>query len=135
MLKLRMRVILMANVHKGYSEHDEQTLLFMWASYHPILSKYLLAIPNGGQRDVRVARKLKAEGVKRGVSDIFLAYPVEPYHGCWIEMKRCKPQKSYLTIDQKIWLNQMKNLGYQAQCAYGYEEAKGIILDYLTEAS
>jgi hypothetical protein len=57
------------------NEHEEQVALFEWAAWNS--SKYkelelMFAIPNGGQRHVVVARKLKDEGVKAGVPDIFL---------------------------------------------------------------
>lgn len=55
--------------------------------------KWLHAIPNGGSRgDTEQSRKirgatLKAEGVRDGVSDVFLPVPKYPYHGLYIEMK------------------------------------------------
>lgn len=36
---------------------------------HPVL-KLLYAVPNGGDRNLHVARKLKAEGVMAGVADL-----------------------------------------------------------------
>ena len=57
------------------SEHQEQKALIQWARLNqqrfPELD-LLFAIPNGGLRNIRVARKLKSEGVKPGVSDLFL---------------------------------------------------------------
>ena len=57
------------------SEHEEQVALFEWAEWnkrqYPEL-ELMFAIPNGGQRHVVVAKKLKDEGVKAGVPDIFL---------------------------------------------------------------
>lgn len=38
--------------------------------------RWLHAIPNGGQRDKITAGKLKAEGVKKGVLDVFLPLPM-----------------------------------------------------------
>ena len=55
-------------------EHDQQVLLFRWASHYRELD-CMYAIPNGGHRDVRVAARLKAEGVKAGVPDICLPIP------------------------------------------------------------
>ena len=57
------------------SEHDEQVALFQWMRLHeaqyPEL-KFAFAIPNGTRTTPRVAARMKAEGVLKGVSDIFL---------------------------------------------------------------
>ena len=52
------------------SEHEEQAAIFRWAE---IMAKrapeldLLFCIPNGGHRDIRVAARLKKEGVRAGV--------------------------------------------------------------------
>jgi hypothetical protein len=55
------------------------------------------AVPNGGWRDPRTAKKLKAEGVKPGVSDIMVLWGGRLI--C-IEMKAAKGAQSN---DQKAW--------------------------------
>lgn len=50
--------------------------------------KWFFAIPNGGLRDKITAGKLKAEGVKKGVSDTMLPVNRGVYCGLWIEMKQ-----------------------------------------------
>ncbi len=60
----------------------------------PVTSlRWLHAIPNGGYRDPATAARLKAEGVKAGVPDLFLpvAHWLSPsycFHGLYIEMKK-----------------------------------------------
>ena len=75
------------------SEHDEQVSLFqemaLRAKQDPRWGK-AFAIPNGGLRNVIVAKKLRAEGVRKGVSDIFIPVPAGPYCGMFLEMKRRK---------------------------------------------
>lgn len=92
------------------TEHGHQAALFaafatveMRAQY-PTLEKLMFAIPNGGSRgsDKRDAQlngaAMKAEGQKKGVSDIFVAAPRcygpvgynghrERYCGLFVEMK------------------------------------------------
>lgn len=55
------------------------------------------AVPNGGFRDVRTAQKLKAEGVKPGVSDIMILWGGRLI--C-IELKTTKGRQS---PEQKEW--------------------------------
>lgn len=114
------------------TESQEQRALFEWAAYHPICSKYLIHIPNGEKRDIGTAIKLKKMGVKKGVSDLFLAYPFCLWHGLWIELKR-KNASRVIFGAQNDWLHEMNNLGYVAVFAYGWEHAKNIILHYLGE--
>ena len=122
------------------SEHTEQAALFSWAKKmegrHPQL-KMMFAIPNGGLRNIRVAMKLKKEGVKAGIPDIFLAVPrhlpnptkdVFTLYGLFIEMKYGKNKP---TEEQKQWLTDLEDEGYRAEVCYSFEEAKKVIEDYL----
>ena len=52
-------------------EHQEQKTLIKWCEYKGHPYNLIFAIPNGGQRHKAVAAKLKAEGVKSGVPDLF----------------------------------------------------------------
>ena len=126
---------------KGSPEHDEQVKVFEWAEIaslkFPAL-KMLLAIPNGAFYGGHwsVANKMKAEGVKKGVPDIFLpvvmqrselAYEVDS--GLWIEMKAGKNKPSE---QQKWWLEQLEKQGYVTRVCYSAEEAIEAIEDYLS---
>ena len=51
------------------------------------IDQALIAIPNGGKRNPREAGRLKAQGVKAGVSDLLLPFSSQGAHGLWIEMK------------------------------------------------
>ena len=79
-------------------------------------------IPNGGKRSKTEALRLKAEGVKPGVSDLCLPVPMNGYHGMYIEMKR-PDHKNKPTEDQRDWLDYFNRAGYKAVVCYGYEEA------------
>lgn len=115
-------------------ESQEQIAIIKWAQYYPIVRDHLFAIPNGGSRHRLEAYNLKRQGVKSGVSDIFLAYPVQPYAGLWIELKRIKKSLSRLTRDQKEWLERMQLVGYDTYVAYGAEQAIYKIRQYLGAA-
>jgi len=70
-------------------EHNEQVAVFAWARWaeaqYPELA-LLFAVPNGGARNKVTAARLKAEGVKRGVLDIW--FPVA--RGGWRRLRRWK---------------------------------------------
>lgn len=113
------------------SEEQEQIALMDMVRLHiptyPML-EHLFHIPNGGRRGKREAGRMKQAGVKPGVSDLFLPYPTDTYHGLWIEMKfgKNKPTK-----EQKKWLEAMEEYGYAYAVCWGWEEAWGVIVAYI----
>lgn len=117
-------------------EHNEQVVLFnriaaqgMNDSRYAFPAKRTFAIPNGGARSKGEAGKLKAEGVKSGVSDIFCAYPVEGRHGLFLEMKSLQGARP--KGEQRGWLEDSEELDYAAAWARGADAAMQIWLDYL----
>lgn len=113
------------------SEHSEQCALFEWAAIKsrqiPDL-EYLFAIPNGGWRHKATAGRLRAEGLKAGVPDIFLPVPRSDYAGLWIEMKwgSNKPTRS-----QRRWLDFLAGQGYYTAVCWNWEDARDEVLRYL----
>jgi len=112
-------------------EHRNQVWLFQWVAAN--LRKYpdlecLYAIPNGGQRNKAVAAKLKAEGVKSGVSDLHLPVARGGFCGLWIELK-IEPNKP--TKAQIQWLESMRAQGHDVDACYGWNESRQRIEDYL----
>ena len=133
---------------KPPTEHAEQSALIQWAQLHkrqyPEL-ELLLAIPNGaklpygrnrnGQRFSREAMKLKAEGLKNGTPDLFLAYPKGNSGGLFIEMKRAKKSLSAVSHDQAAMIERLRAVGYRAEVCYGWEAALDVLLSYLEVAA
>jgi len=113
------------------SEHETQTAFFEAALYmdHPAI-RWMHAIPNGGARNVVVASKMKAEGVKRGVWDVCLPYPCGGYHGLYIEFKH---GKNKLTSEQKEFGAYLQENGYKTGIAYDVDGAMEILEKYLCE--
>jgi hypothetical protein len=113
------------------SEHAEQKALFQWLALNARKDPDLaltFAIPNGGHRHIVVAAKLKAEGVRAGVPDVFLPVSRGDKHGIFIELKH---GKNKLTPEQVWWQKRLLASGYQVVTAYGWEQAAWAILDYL----
>jgi hypothetical protein len=120
----------MPRTNRKQIEDFEQQVVVQWAHYH-WFGKYLFAIPNGGHRHKVVAAKLKKQGVKAGVSDLFLSYPSKGYHGLFIEMKRENKKLARVSPLQDAFLEQQKEVGYAGEVAYGAMQAIKIIKDYL----
>jgi hypothetical protein len=107
-------------------EDDEQAAL---AKYLNLLANQRkdfrwAHVPNGGDRDVRVAARLKAHGVKRGVPDV-LIFSVPPKYpdakGVAIELKR--RHGGVVSEDQEEWLAHLTAQGWCCYVAKGWEEA------------
>jgi hypothetical protein len=125
----------------GASEGSQQKALMVWASLqsakYPQL-KWLVHIPNGGTRNIREAVELKAQGVKAGVPDLMLAYPVRQhwdqlnsdgsYHGLFLEMK-VKPNK--VSPEQIAWIENLIINGYYCKVCYSWIEARDTLIAYL----
>lgn len=113
-------------------EAEEQAALFRWAELqqtkYPAL-RWMYHIPNGGSRNKAEAARLKAEGVKAGVSDIFLPAPAGPYHGLYIELKKLNGGRA--SMAQREFIEAMRKLGYCAEIRHGWCAAAELILKYL----
>ena len=111
-------------------EDDHQATFFKWVRLMERSdSRYanIIAIPNGGRRDVREAARLKAGGVKAGVSDILVSVPVGGFHGLWIELKRPRVKNQsapVVSAEQKAWQAAQSALGYAVAVCYGWEDAR-----------
>jgi hypothetical protein len=112
------------------TEHQEHFALMNWIRTQPIIRDVIIHIANEGKRNPREGNKLKRMGLRAGVFDFFLPIPTNLYHGLWVELKRRKGSK--ISNEQLEWWHKMKSLNYGAYFAYGWEEAKDIILLYLS---
>jgi hypothetical protein len=112
-------------------ERAHQVALIKWVravkATYPAL-RLLYAVPNGGDRNLRVARKLKAEGVLAGVADLCLPAARRGYHGLYLEMKS---EEGVATEEQKEFLRGVSGEGYCAVIAQGVDEAKATLDWYL----
>lgn len=114
-------------------EHAEQVSLMKWwaMSCHRfgIAEQLLFAIPNGGHRDAVTGAMLKAEGVRAGVPDLFLAVPKHPRHGLFIEMKKAKGGR--VSDRQNEMISRLEACGYACCVCHGWIEAAQAIEYYM----
>lgn len=116
-------------------EHNEQVVFFnrirTLALNNPtyaVAASRTFAIPNGGGRSKREAGRLKAEGVKAGVSDIFCSVARGGMHGLYIEMKSLTGSPSR---EQTAWINESREQGYCAEVCKGADAAFAIWKAYI----
>lgn len=117
-------------------EHQEQVKLFAWAlekeAAHPSLH-WLFAVPNFagrlGQKTAKHGARLKAEGRKPGVLDVWLPLRRGQYVGLVIEMKA---GRNSLTPEQKRWKNHLERQGWLVVVCYRFEDARDCVLGYMS---
>lgn len=108
------------------------------------LQEFCYMVPNGtqlagtGKRRAIQMANLKAQGLVPGISDMVIAYPTHGYHGAYIEMKRVSEAyagpaavRNALRPTQLDWLMKMRSVGYWVAVAYGAEEFKTHVTNYL----
>jgi len=116
----------------NHSEHTEQRALVTWAALQSktiIELASLFSVPNGAYVSKAQAGKLKSEGLKSGVPDLFLAIPRRGFAGMFIEMKRLSG--GVVSEAQKEWHQRLAGNGYHVVVCKGFDAAKEEIINYL----
>jgi len=110
---------------RQYKERQEQVKFVFWLKKNNF---WVSGSGVGVKLPLLTAITLKSMGVAKGYPDIFVPWPVNGYHGFFLEMK-CDSGK--LTVEQVEWLQYLRDRGYYADLAFGYEDAKVQFLSYL----
>lgn len=127
--------------YRRYTEHAEQSALIRWVRLHERIDQRLAtlyAVPNGEHRLLRVAARLKREGVRAGVPDICL--PVEGYLAETGDMGRRRYGSLYLEFKsatgrpsaaQQEWAAAARGHGPKLVVCRSWIVAATIICEYL----
>lgn len=105
----------------------------LWAPPRRIPTQLCFAIPNGGHRHPAVAAKLKAQGVRAGVSDVFLMVPAGGFHALILEFKR-QGEKVKPGGSQEAFISEVRLRAYNALVVQSTEEAIRAVQQYLARA-
>lgn len=115
------------------TESAEQKALFVWAGHNTAVIpelRNLFAIPNGGARTAITGARMRDEGARKGVPDVFLAWPGSGgYLGLFLELKRTTGGR--VSPDQDGWIHRLTLAGYCVKVCRGWLEARNAICDYL----
>lgn len=114
---------------KASPEHDLQTRCVWWfrMQYKKAL---IFAIPNGGQRNVIVAKRMKDEGVTKGVPDLCVPYPSKGFHGLYIEMKAGK--RGRVSAEQAQVMTTLNTYGYYCVVCRDFDGFKAVVERYMS---
>lgn len=106
---------------RRYEEHEIQVNFVEYLrirDYELYLDSF--AIANGGKRHISEAKRLKAEGVKAGIPDIFIPLGRKGYLGLFMEIK--KPD-GVLSPAQKIMIPRLRARGYKVEVPKSLEQS------------
>ena len=113
-----------------FAESNEQIAAMDWLrAKHPIVAEHTLHIGNERKTSPYAGYIMKRMGVMKGASDLFIAWPREPYHGLFIEIKS---EKGKPTQSQLDFMGRMTKVGYRTALCYGAEEVMATITEYLS---
>lgn len=111
------------------SEYDEQLTVFEYAHglggnleprlkmLHPIENTKGAGRPPAGAAEAA------------GVPDMFLAVPVSPFHGLYIELK--KPKGYKISKNQLDWQKRLRAMGFASEICIGADKAIDMLHTYL----
>lgn len=128
----------------GESESSHQIALFAWCALPAVQAefpelKWFHSIPNGGSRgDTAKSRaieggKIKAEGVKRGVSDMMLPVKRAQWPGLYLELKKMPGKGVGPSEEQTEFGEFVMSQGYAFAVVYGWRAARDMLIAYLTQ--
>lgn len=126
------------------TEHAEQATVIAWwklACKKYALPEFVLySVPNGAflaggpqQRAIQM-NNLKRAGLRVGIPDLNLDVPSLnvigiTYHGLRIEMKR--KLSGAVSLEQLTVIRHFQSSGYRVAIAFGFDQARAIIEEYL----
>ncbi|KVP17438.1 hypothetical protein WJ84_03635 [Burkholderia ubonensis] len=122
-----------SRARKNEAEGEEQAqLIKQFRAEYPDIGELLIHIPNGGYRkNAFEGWRLKEQGVRAGVSDLFLPVARGGFFGLWIEFKAAPPNDAAVSDKQKEWVELMQAQGYSAHVCLGVAAAMKVLAEYL----
>lgn len=118
---------------RSEAEGEEQAeLIKLFRAQFPAVGPLLIHIPNGGSRkNAFEGWRLKEQGVRAGVSDLFLPVARGGFFGLWIEFKAAPPNDAAVSDSQQDWVALMQAQGYAAHICLGVAAALRALADYM----
>jgi len=106
-------------------EHEIQKAI---AQYLDVRGLCWWAVPNGGNRNVITAKKLKSEGVKSGVPDITLIHD-GMYYGLEVKKPKTNTRAGVLSVTQKAMIQNIESAGGEVGVVYSVQD----VIEFLIE--
>lgn len=110
---------------RGPLESEIQRSVVDWLALHERMGRLMyFHIPNGGQRNVIVAAKLKRLGTRKGVPDLCIISPNGPV--CFVELKSAGGS---LSSEQKAWIAALDICGCPTRVCRSLDEVRQFLFE------
>lgn len=113
---------------KELTEKQIHLTVMRWVRLQKDLDRFVLHFPNESPRHPRYGLLLKNMGMRKGVSDLFIAKPCGGYHGAWIEIKT---NKGRVSKEQKEFHEDMESQNYFCAVTRGVDDTINTIECYI----
>lgn len=110
--------------------HLQRNCITWFRLQYPKLAKLCFAVPNGGWRNRREARIMKAEGVTPGVADVILLKPSGGFASLCIEFKT-EDKGSRQQESQKEWQAAAEEAGNRYELIRTFDRFREVVTEYL----
>ena len=121
-----------SKMYKLRTESDEQQEVINFcnsmADYGIEEYELIFHIPNEGKRTKKNGARLKREGLKKGIPDLFLPVAKMGYNGLFIEMKKSGGKT---TVEQRWWMEKLRKQGYLVEVCDSSVKAIDLIKKYI----
>lgn len=102
------------------SEDTIHRMVMQWVNLHKDIQPFILHFPAEGKRTPTFGRRMKDYGMRRGVSDLLIAFQNHGFGGMWLELKSAN---GIVSKEQKQFMADMRSVGYCCEVAWSFEEA------------
>lgn len=111
-------------------EQQLQTKFMEWLGLqYPKVWRVTFSIPNEGRRSYNVGKKMKSAGMKKGVPDLFIAYPTQHFHGLFVEFKS---DKGKVSEHQENMMSLLREQKYETRVIFkSLDDAINMVNEYL----
>jgi hypothetical protein len=119
------------------NEDKTQIAILEWLEMrYPHVREFVIKIDNEGKRSILGHVIAKRAGLKKGASDLFIAYPMGNCHGLFLEIKadnwRCKGEAERNHVNGQLeFIEKMRQRGYAAEFIIGVDEGIRVLASYL----
>lgn len=120
-----------------YPETQTQIAILEWLAWQfPEVRKHVIKIDNEGVRSKAGLFVSIRAGLYTKAADLFLCYPMDNYHGAFLEVKRdgyvpkSRKEKEHMGA-QLEFLAQRRVMGYFAEMAIGVDQGINALKTYL----
>jgi hypothetical protein len=88
----------------------------------------IYAVPNEGRRSPRTGKRMKDQGLRKGIPDLYLPIKAGGHGGLYVEVKT---DKGRVSPEQKTWIEWLSEHGYKAVVCRSVDDILAAVIEYM----